>query len=373
MPEEEKKLLIKRTILTISSTRIVALAILAVVWLSLSAPVGAGQCIVSSKKENSSAVEGYAKIQAICYHSHSTSAVNSALSQTQYGKPIIISDDGAGATTSEVTEWSGLIANAWQHYEHLDDTLVEAYGGGAQGGNIINGPEDFPADSITNLATMGSRATALAPNGTLTRVGGELRWNGQRIKLMGFSWYGAMVGLNCDINGYLDVLHSYGVNFTRVWVIDMWTVLAEFNNWNNGLVPFSGSFGSYNLNQLNDAFFNRAKAFVDAAWARGIVVQLTIFDRCGLQCGLDFRFNHSPYNANNNIHDFLPNCTSGYPNFTGMDGTSIGNVNRPLIERLVSELRNRGNVIFEIMNEPGSSFSNLEAWHQWVADIVNAG
>ena len=346
-----------------------AIILFAAIWLSTNAR--GSPCIVSSNKESSSEVEGYSGIHAIAYHAHSTSAVNSALAKTQYGKPIIVSDDGAGATTSEVNEWSGLISNAWQHYEHLDDTLVEAWGGGAQGGKVIDGPEDFTADSKTNLARMGSLASALTPYGTLTRVGSELRWNGQKVRLMGFSWYGAMVGFNCDIDGYLDVLHSYGVNFTRVWVIDMWTVLAEFNNWNNGVVPFTGSFGSYNLYQLNDAFFNRAKAFVEAAAARGIVVQLTLFDRCGLQCGADFRFNHSPYNAANNAYDFLT-CSGSYPAFTGMDGTQIGDVNRPLINRCVRELQSYGNVIFEIMNEPGSSFSSVEAWHKWVADIVNS-
>jgi hypothetical protein len=184
---------------------------------------------------------------------------------------------------------------------------------------------------------------------------------------------GALVAKNCDVDGYLDALAGFGVNLTRVWCIEQWTGTAfgkqgfERYSW----VPFEGDPGSWDLNLLNEQYYARVAEFVRKASARGIVVQLSLFDRCGLvNKSRRGEWCDSPYNTANNINDFLPTI-GRYPAFTDMDGTQIGRVNRLFIERIVRELQDYGNVIYEIMNEPFDYWKNQSQWHRWVANIVH--
>ncbi|UCD28411.1 MAG: immunoglobulin domain-containing protein [Planctomycetota bacterium] len=323
-----------------------------------------------------SGFEDYPLIQALSYHIHTIGEVNTCLGNTGYGKPIILSDDGYAAfDVPEVLSFITATANAGEHYEHWDAHLGEAppAGGGCMQCLVIDGQEDFPADSLTIMNALGTHASTLTPGGTLTRQGREFYWNGQQVTLMGSGWMGALIGQNFEIEGYLDVLQSHGNNLLRVWAVEQWTGTCMGNDVNNGIIPYVGAYGSWDLDQQNNAFFIRAKQFVQAAWDRGIVVQLSIFDRCGLVNKPDPGvFGDSPYNRNNNVNGFLdvPGLNQ-YPAFTGLDGTNIGTVNRAFIERLVHELQDYGNVIYEIMNEPHHYWTNQTEWHQWVADIVD--
>jgi len=315
------------------------------------------------------------KIHVLSYHIHTTAEVNGCLGNTGYGKPIILSDDGyAASDVPAVLSFIEAAAAAGEHYEHFDAHIGEdpPAGGGAMACNRIDSLDDFPESSRTIMAALGQHASRLAPGGTLTVSGRELYWNGQPVTLMGSDWMGALAGLNFDINGYLDILASYQVNLVRVWCIEQWTGTCMGNDFNNGILPFVGTYGQWDLSRLNDAYFTRLRQFVQAAWDRGIVVQLTLFDRCGLVKNNERgTWLDSPYNLANNMNGFLPTPAGKYPAFTGLDGTQIGAVNRAFTQRVVNEVKNYGNVIYEIMNEPHHYFSNQTEWHQWVADIIH--
>lgn len=344
-------------------------------------------------------------VDANAYHPGSTCEVDGALLFVPHGKPIIISDDAGTFTSAVVNPWIDATAAKGAHYEHYDSTLRDVAGASA-GDTIPSGQFEFgfPDDSIEVLRKLREHATLLQPGGTLTQCipeRTEFCWNGEQITLMGFSWMGALTGLNFDIEGYLDVLaikpgKDYGANLTRIWAIEQWTALAvrcRSNNSctfdangdgtldikpGNGLTPFAGTFPNWNLEQFNTAYMSRLRRFVEEAWERGIVVQLTLFDRHGLlnrarQYG---QWPGSPYNEANNQQDYLgsgPNRQAP-DDFLGEEGTDVGDVNRAFIDRVVQELAPYRNVIFEIMNEPLASewgkADAIVAWHDWVADQI---
>ena len=60
------------------------------------------------------------------------------------------------------------------------------------------------------------------------------------------------------------------------------------------------------------------------------------------------------------------------PDFTGLDGTTIGGITKASVQKVVKEIGAYGNVMFEIMNEPLESamdWTNTVAWHQWVGGL----
>lgn len=384
------------TTLTVRSVLMAAVVLLHVL------PAAAGSPIISANPHPVAcpasappqvAVANDPEVDANAYHtlgSNSTCTVNTvtASSFPSYGKPKIISSDGGRWTTNqEVTDWMATIVAAGAHYEHFEQLFDAACTGTCpMEGDIISDASDFPGGSHSIRVALGQHATRLLPNGLLTRLNDKFYWtgSGSPITLMGYSWMGALTGLNFDIDGYLDVLQSYGINLTRVWAIEQWTALAvdapDAPRVSNGLTPFGGNLTSkWNLNQLNNVFFSRAKRFVQAAADRGIVVQFTLFEHVGLLKSASEYGNSlgSPYNKANNVNgyfDYDPVASGKAPSgFTGRDGTAIGTVHRAFLARVARELGAYENVIFEIMNEPSDGeWPDDDAWHQWVADVLRA-
>lgn len=350
-----------------------------------SAVLGAGSRVISGNPYDLTAIKNYAKIHANSYHIKKTGSptLTEALAEPTYGKPIIISTDGTSAGASDVQAWAPIIANAGQHLEHYDQPIHDI--AGSPDYHQLENYATWPASAKGAMTYMAPYASDLTPGGTLTMASGKFHWNGAPVTLMGISMVGALIIRDLDYNKYLDVLAQGGVNLTRVWVIEQWTALGATVNFPNGydigIYPFTGTYWNhdYNLYQLNDAFFTHMKAFVQAAAARGIVVQLSLTDRCGLEAQyLLGGFGGSPYNAANNQHSFLTDPAGfALPPFLGTDGTPVGTVNRALFERITRELRDEGNVIYEIMNEPYYkngrwASADVVTFHQWTADVVDA-
>jgi hypothetical protein len=307
------------------------------------------------------------------------------------GKPVIISDDnGSSANVTRVQEAIARTTSVLgEHYEHYDIHLGgDATHDGAHFGKFISSAADFPAESKTILATLGTYASDLAPGGKLTVSGHEFLWNGQPVTLAGSSWYGALVATMCDVDGYLDVLASYGANFTRVWCIEQWTGTANaapgfervawlpYEGYKVPNTSLSPPETKWDLYTLNAQYFARVKEFVRKAAARGIVVQLTLFDRFGVQCsGGVGGYLDSPYYDVNNLAtiNFLT-CSGGSLPFLDLAPAPIWDVNRAFIERMLAEVGSYGNVLYEIMNEPHNQWPNaaIVNWHKAVADTVVA-
>ncbi len=341
--------------------------------------------------------EDHVNIHANAYHLSVTEAfaneLDPVIAQGQAeGKPVIVSDDNSSAANvTRVQEAIARTAALGEHYEHYDihlggDGRSPASGPRAHFGDFISTAADFPAESKQILTTLGTHASPLTPGGRLTVSGHEFLWDGQPVTLAGSSWFGALVAKMCDVDGYLDVLASYHVNLTRVWCIEQWTATANgaagFER--AGWLPYDGyktpdsslnpPETRWNLYSHNDQYFARVKEFVRKAAARGIVVQLTLFDRFGVQCsGSVGMYTDSPYYDPNNLPSisFLT-CSGGFLPFLDLSPAPIWTVNQAFIQRMVSELNGYGNVIFEIMNEPHNQWpqTTIVNWHKAVADAV---
>ncbi|MHC4796835.1 MAG: immunoglobulin domain-containing protein, partial [Planctomycetota bacterium] len=120
--------------------------------------------------------------------------------------------------------------------------------------------------------------------------------------------------------------------------------------------------------------FARVAEFIRKCAARGIVVQLSVFDRAGIKCNNNNigMFRDSPYNEANNDQTYLT-CAGTYPNFIDLAPATIWDVNEAFINRLIAETGGYGNVIYEIMNEPHNSWNQqlIVDWHEDVADSLD--
>jgi len=394
-----------------------------------------GADVIVSSNARFSGIPDLDQIDAHAYHSDHCIDVHNDRNNPPNAKPVIISDDGAQNTScnennrgcsngvcggcQDGSTWNMPVnCVKWytlklkdqevlghRHYEHLSKPLSWAVEkGDFTAAEPLDSWDDLGSEDQDVLDFLGNHATPLAPWGRLSQdvsAGGYGRflWNGSPIRLVGFSIYGPVVADHVDIPGYLDAIrwrqtaggNRIGVNFTRIFVIDQWAglraTLAQ-NQWSlQGRAPFALVAATqanpdpcatglpwkpcYDLERFDEEYFSRLRLFVTEAWARGIVVQIALFDRNGVHksSGDWGSWLGSPYNTNRNLaaQTFLngtnpstdhpdafmslPPGPSGGCYLAGSQDALVSQVNRRLIQRVVLELRDYPNVIFEVINE----------------------
>ena len=318
---------------------------------------------------------------------------------TENGKPVIVSSDGAGdvkrALIAGIQQRIATYPKGTRHYEHFD----EAFNNAAALDGYIDQSYVWEQGTLNRLDQLGNVADTLTPGKQVSISGNTILWDNQPVTLMGFSVYGMLSTTRHNLEVYLDKLQENGVNFTREWCFEQWTGqavevgLEGFDStgkpgYLTALSPFAGerphnlhppvSFNElYRFDRWNEAFFQRLAQFASMAWDRGIIVQISLFDRAGLRDNQRRgHWKHSPFNHENNQSDTLLSITPGtnYPmTFTGRDGTEIGAINSAFVRKVVETLRPYGNVIFEVMNEPNADFpaaGEVLPWHEWVSQII---
>lgn len=226
------------------------------------------------------------------------------------------------------------------HFEHFDRCLSRWAGAGNAILNPLGSVDDFPtAAECENLQPpifIGPRAmlewmrddsgasateTRLLQNGTLLTQSGsprKLRWKAFEAgtfdedpkRLVGLGYMGALAAgdSRLAIGPYMRALRDHNVNLTRVWSVEQWTGLPPTGS--EGVTPFAGTFaGDYNLGEDSPVFYDRLRRFAQEGADRGVVVQLSLFDKHGLICpAIDGRYKDSPYkNGNNHPQPFMPN------------------------------------------------------------------
>jgi len=182
--------------------------------------------------------------------------------------------------------------------------------------------------------------------------------------------YGAVLNLDVDYARYLDALRESGLNLTRTFSGTYREIPGSFKIEHNLLAPRTGRYaspwvekgGKYDLDQLDDGYFRRLKAFVAEAGKRGIVVEYVLF--CPFYEEPLWAVN--PMNVRNNVNgigDFPREevYTLKHPNL----------LNRQLafVRRAVAELNGFDNVYFEICNEPYFGGVTLD-WQKKVSDAI---
>lgn len=190
--------------------------------------------------------------------------------------------------------------------------------------------------------------------------------------------YGALVNLDFDYVTYLNTLAADNLNLTRTWAGPYVEAPGDFGISSNTLAPLPNRFiapwarsnvsgyanggNKFDLNQWDAAYFARLKDYVAQAAARGVVIELTLF--CTFYN--DGQWNISPLKASNNINGI---GTVGREQTHTLNNGNLMAVQEAYVRKVVAELRDYDNVIYEICNEPYFGGVSLE-WQARIADII---
>lgn len=172
-----------------------------------------------------------------------------------------------------------------------------------------------------------------------------------------------------DFNGYLDFLGKHGHNFVRLWRWELlsWDTPANDEKTARHLVvaphpwartgPGQALDGKprFNLDQFDDAYFNRLRSRVAAARDRGIYVSVMLFESWGVQHAANGWKTH-PFHPDNNI-DRLDADTDH--DGRGLEVNTlrvpvVTKVQEACARKVVDTLNDLDNVLYEISNEAGA-------------------
>ena len=180
--------------------------------------------------------------------------------------------------------------------------------------------------------------------------------------------YGAVLNLDFNYTDYLDELQSNGLNCTRLFA----GPYVEFPGWFNytsdqPLSPAHGRFicpwarssepgyinggNKFDLTKWDIEYFKRLKDFLTQASGRGIVVELTLFcPYYDIHKGdHDLLWKYSPFYHENNINDIgkihrIKALT--------LDNGNLLEIQEAYVRKVITELKDYDNIIYEICNEP---------------------
>lgn len=193
--------------------------------------------------------------------------------------------------------------------------------------------------------------------------------------------YGAVLNLDFDYEIYLDELKSNGLNLTRTFSGAYAEPMGAFNITKNTLAPASAKFicpwarseqpgyssGGirFDLTKWDENYFKRLKNFVYAAQQRGVIVEFTLF--CPFYEEAQWKL--SPMNAINNINNIGNVDRNNVYTLDKNDGLLA--IQDTMVRKIVNELKDFDNVIYEICNEP--YFGGVtKKWQRHIADVITA-
>ena len=172
-----------------------------------------------------------------------------------------------------------------------------------------------------------------------------------------------------DFDGFLNLLTDNGHNFFRMW--------ANHGNDGTSPVPWTKTNGKYNLDILNQGYFDRLRTRVIAARDRGIYVGIILFrpDNAKLgdeDWGVDPFNGVDSYDSYNNNNNYLSGDTNNDGRgWEAYDGSISGilNVQQAYVRKVIDTTYDLDNVIYEIANEAPSISANKQ-WQYNMIDYI---
>jgi len=181
--------------------------------------------------------------------------------------------------------------------------------------------------------------------------------------------YGAVMNPGMDYKKYLATLAADGLNYTRLFGGSYVEVPGKsFGIKRNDLAPEPGKFiapwarsgtagyagggNKFDLEQWNPEYFARLHDFLADAERRGIVVEISLFSA---QYG-EPQWALSPFNAANNVNN---TPLDDWKKLETIENGRILNYQERYTRKLVHEVADYSNVIFELQNEPWSDRPKL--------------
>ena len=204
-------------------------------------------------------------------------------------------------------------------------------------------------------------------------------WKGNPAILVGSTeHYGAVLNLDFDYNLYFDALKKDGLNLTRVFTGIYCEHPEAFNITQNTLAPDPGRLicpwarseepgyanggNKFDLSRWDAAYFDRLKDFISQAGKQDVIVELVLF--CPYYG--DEQWALSPINAQNNINGIGDAARTDI--FTLKDA-KLTQIQDEMIRKIVTEVNDFDNLIFEICNEPYFAGPTLE-WQAHVSNLI---
>lgn len=191
--------------------------------------------------------------------------------------------------------------------------------------------------------------------------------------------YGALINLDFDYVTYLQTLAGDKLNLTRVFTGPYVEPVGAFKIESNTLAPAPEGFiapwarsetpgyanggNKFDLTEWDTEYFDRLKDLMSEAEKRNIIVELTLF--CPFYG--DEQWKLSPMNAANNINGGGPEDRTHV--YTLDKSGELLSVQEKLVRKLVDELKDYPNLIFEICNEPYFGGVTME-WQHHMANLI---
>ncbi|NLF30448.1 MAG: hypothetical protein GX591_06130, partial [Planctomycetes bacterium] len=194
--------------------------------------------------------------------------------------------------------------------------------------------------------------------------------------------YGAVLNKAFDFERYLDVLAADGLNLTRTFAGTYRELPGEFSIADNTLAPAAEAFacpwqrvddaggfrrgGRFDLQQWDEAYFDRLRTFLAEAARREIVVELVLF--CFMYN--DDLWHYSPMHADNAVSG--GGAGSRLDVYAPPADNPLIGVQEALVRRIVTELNAFDNLYYEIINEPYCFFDHTAAaaWQHRMVDVI---
>jgi hypothetical protein len=171
--------------------------------------------------------------------------------------------------------------------------------------------------------------------------------------------YGAVVNPDFNMIRYLDALQKDGMTYTRLFTGTYFEKAGSFGIQMNTLAPEEGKAllpwkrsnepgalsggNKFDLDEWDENYFLRLKRFISEASKRGIIVEVTLFS------SIYDNWDIQVWNPKNNItitEDF------GRKNIQTLNNGIALKYQESVVRKIVKELNEFDNVIYEIQNEP---------------------
>ena len=203
-------------------------------------------------------------------------------------------------------------------------------------------------------------------------------FNGQpTVLITSAEHYGGVLNKDFDYVAYFDALKAYGLNYTRIYPGALFEPVGKFMPGNtlgprprSLILPWARSDqpgymlggNKFDLDKWDPEYFARLKDFINQAGARGIVVEVCLFNS-----EYSDTWPISPLYSENNIqgadhYDFLDAQTMKHPDLVARQDDYV--------RKIVREVNEFDNVILEICDEP-ALFTPLADAAPWVVHFVD--
>lgn len=173
-----------------------------------------------------------------------------------------------------------------------------------------------------------------------------------------------------DYDHYMDFLDQYNMNLVRLWVWETpWPddavsyprrVWASPQPWlRTGPGTDYAGLPKFDLTKWNQAYFDRLRARVSQAQARGKYVDVLLFD--GLEVrSLQGKYSH-PFNGINNINGISVN--GALTNINTLTIPAITAIQEEYVRRVIDSVNDFDGIFYEICNETSATFATPWQYH----------